>query len=769
MLKHLSLTAKLSLGFGLLIALLITLGTVGIFEIRSLVELNRAMYRHPFTVSNAVLRIDADIIRIHRAMKDVALARNDAEMEQAIAVVNRLEERVFKTFGIVNERFLGEATMIHSTRTLFQRWKPIRDEVISLMRQGRRDEAAAITKGRGAVHVENILESMNELTEFAQNKAREFQTKAGYTGDRQVMLMALLTLTALGGGVAFTLAIARSIARPAGQIAEVAEAIAKGDFSRSITYHANDEMGRMAQSLRHMLTGVVGRGHSIINSIPVHFWTADDSLRLTFINDLAANAVGLPPDWQDDPDRLPLTVADTLRDDHGATLGLARRCMTTARRLVKEVRYSNGPYTTHLQLVVSPLRDGKGSVAGVMGIALDITGHKQVEEELKKTRDAANQAHLLRDDFLSGMGHSIHTSLAGIHGILRLLEESPLSEEQRNWVDTAQTSERQLRHFINDLIDLSGLEQGTLELVEQPFSPAQMLDQLVAEFEGQTRAKGVQLSRESSPSLPARIRGDESRLHQVLGHLLDNAVKFTPSGSIALEAFLYEEQLDTVVLGFAITDTGIGIDDENIERLRRDLNGPPHAYGEPGHETGLGLTIARGLVTLMRGDLSVDSTPGNGTTVRFTARFRKVEADTATPTEPNGILPKTLRLLLAEDDPANRLSLSRLLERAGHEVHTVENGQQAVDAALATDYDCVLMDLSMPLMDGFQAAKTIRGQQTVKVPIIALSAHSISSGPDDLRDQGLDGYLQKPTEIDRLLETVRDAVAEARNPTPRPS
>lgn len=616
--------------------LLITLGAVGIYEIRTLVDLNRDMYRHPFTVSNAVLSIDADIIRIHRAMKDVALAQDNAEMEQAIALVNRLEERVFKTFTIVDERFLGEATQIHSTRTLIQRWKPIRDEVISLMRQGRRDEAAAITKGRGAVHVERILESVDELTAFARNKAEEFQAKAERTGDLQIMLMALLTFMALIGGVAFTLAIARSIALPAGQIAEVAEAIARGDFSRTITYEAEDEMGRMAEGLRRMLTGVVGRGQSIINSIPVHFWTADESLELTFINDLAANAVGLPPNWQNDPSCPSLTVAQALRDDDEATLGLAKRCMATARRLVKEVRYTNGPYTKHLQLVVSPLRDAKGTVAGVMGIALDITRHKQVEEELKKARDEAQKANRMREDILSGLGHTIHTPLSGIHGILRLLEESSLSEEQHNWVDSALASERRLRHFLNDLIDLAGLEQGTLELIEQPFSPAHTLEELAKAFQEQARAKDIHLRHEPCSSLPVRIKGDETRLRQILGQLLDNALKFTLSGEIVLKAFLHEEQPETVVLGFSVSDTGMGIDEEHIDRLRRDLTGPANTYGEPGHETGIGLTIARGLVILMRGDLSVDSVAGKGTTIRFTARFNKADADSIALAESRG-------------------------------------------------------------------------------------------------------------------------------------
>ncbi|MBU1002904.1 MAG: response regulator [Proteobacteria bacterium] len=764
MLTRFSLTAKLALGFGIVILLLLAVGSVGIFEIQTLRTINQNMFQHPFTVSNTVRKLDADIIRMHLTMKDLVLAQNPAEMEHSIALVDRLEAKVFEGFKVVGARFLGDPAMVQQALTHVQEWRPIRDEVIALIREGKPSEAADITKGKGAVHVDRISESMRELSDFAQSKAIQFNHEADHTGWLLIVFLSVLTIVSIVGSIFLTSTITRSITVPAYEIVEVSEAIARGDFSKTITYTSKDEIGEMANSLRHMLSGVVGKGQSIINSIPVHFWTTDKNLNITFINDLAANAVGLPTTSGGQRDSEPLTVADDLRDDEEITLSLAQRSLSTGRRMMHDVHFTRNDKVLHLHLVTSPLRDTNDEIAGVMGFALDITRHKEIEDELRIAIDAATRARRVKGEFLANMSHEIRTPLSGIHGMLRLLEGSNLDEEQKRWISMAMASGQNLLTVINDILDLSRLEAGRLELANEPFILTNSLETVINNFQLLAQTKGIGLRYELDPGIPQQIGGDDIRLRQVLFNLVDNAVKFTPKGEVVLKTFLYEEHPEALTLGFTVSDTGIGIPKDQQKDLFTEFVQVSFTPSRPYQGSGLGLAITKQLVTLMRGDIAVDSTPRLGTIVRFTARFDKVQSAAAQAPVTQGQVssPGNLRILLAEDDRINQLALVTMLRQAGHEVLAVDNGQEAVEAFQQADYDCIFMDIQMPQMNGLEATRIIREQHSADIPIIALTAHAMKGDRESFLSQGLSDYVAKPVMPDELNEALSRVTPRSR-------
>ena len=355
-------------------------------QLAHLSDLNKEMFEHPFTVRNSVLRIDGNIIRIHRTMKDVALAQNAAEIETAVELVDDLEKKIYSDFEIIEARFLGHESMYQNAEQLFRHWKSIRDEVIRLMRSGQKEEAAEITKNRGAAHVEKMTLAMNTLNEIAQEEAAGFYKHTQKTLLDAFWLMILLLGITIGSGVVLTLYITRTITGPAAEIAEVSEAISTGNLDRHISYHANDEIGQMAESLRNMLTGVIGEGQSIKNGLPVPLFTVDRSLAIRFINPAAVRFFASAA--CQDASRLPdqTTIADLVGDENHPVVGMARDSVNSGKTNEKELIFGPDNAQRYLQMVTSPLKDMRGQTIGAMGVGIDITARKLAEEELKKSQ-----------------------------------------------------------------------------------------------------------------------------------------------------------------------------------------------------------------------------------------------------------------------------------------------------------------------------------------------------------------------------------------------
>ncbi|MFO0727596.1 MAG: ATP-binding protein [Myxococcota bacterium] len=364
-----------------------------------------------------------------------------------------------------------------------------------------------------------------------------------------------------------------------------------------------------------------------------------------------------------------------------------------------------------------------------------------------------------KGEFLAMMSHEIRTPLNGILGTVDLLQHSQLDEEQQSSLGLIRRSGDLLLSIINDVLDFSKIEAGRLELVARPFHLRAELEGVVGLHRSAAAERGVSVTLELSPDMPEMLVLDVDRLLQVTGNLLGNAVKFTHQGTIRVSAALLEEGGEPR-LSMSVTDTGIGIAEEQLSRLFQPFSQADSSTTRRYGGTGLGLVICARLVEMMGGHISVQSQPGQGTTFRFDVKAAigaKPEAarrgESLTPRSEQNL---GLRVLLAEDNPVNQAIGMRLLRSLGCEASLATDGQVAVSMVSAGAYDVVLMDMQMPNVDGITSARTIRGLHLEHQPrIVALTANAYASDRQACLDAGMDDFMAKPLRLEQLREQLR--------------
>jgi len=371
----------------------------------------------------------------------------------------------------------------------------------------------------------------------------------------------------------------------------------------------------------------------------------------------------------------------------------------------------------------------------------------EIEHLLVETQ-AANRH---KTEFLANMSHEIRTPLNGVLGMSRLIARTNLDAEQRDYVEELESSTRWLTAMLNDILDYSKVEAGTLELESVPFRPRKVIEECTATFAPVAAAQRLELR--TVVEGDSQVVGDPLRLRQILSNLLSNSVKFTPSGSIELRACCLSSDAKNAQWEFSITDTGIGISAEKkaqvFEAFRQADGSLTRRFGG----TGLGLALCTKLAHVMGTQLELESEEGKGSRFFFRVSFALAPAAKATHTSSSNEL-RPLRLLLAEDNLVNQKVASRLLEKIGHKVIIANNGVEAVARFKEQAFDAVLMDIHMPEMDGFEATRLIRDwqrEQGLEVPVIAVTARTMQGDRDEALRVGMAGYLSKPLEIQDLL------------------
>ncbi len=480
-----------------------------------------------------------------------------------------------------------------------------------------------------------------------------------------------------------------------------------------------------------------------------------------------AEAVGqIPSALLDAPD----TSADAL-----ATL---RRAQQEGRpcRLELRNRRRDGQLIW-MEVSMTPVLRPDGSPEVFIAVERDVTEAKAHAAELAKARQEAEAAAQAKSQFLATMSHEIRTPMNGVIGVAELLEDTKLDRTQRQYTGTIIDSARALLTVINDVLDLSKLQAGKAELRAEPFAVADCLTGAFDLLRPTARAKGITLSAEIPAHLP-RHRGDAGRLRQILLNLIGNAVKFTAEGQVSAVLGIHPEAPPSAggkagveageapdILRIAIADTGIGIAADRIGHVFESFTQADPGISRQFGGTGLGLTISRLLAQQMGGDIEVASVLGQGSVFTLTIRLSRV-AETPLPAEPaRAPVPETrLHVLLAEDNRTNRLIARKLLERSVATLAEAANGRSAVDMYRAKPPDLVLMDVSMPEMDGLEATRAIRAHEAASglrhCPIHALTAYSSADQEAACLEAGLDGVLTKPLARAELYALLTRIAAE---------
>ena len=405
---------------------------------------------------------------------------------------------------------------------------------------------------------------------------------------------------------------------------------------------------------------------------------------------------------------------------------------------------------------------GEGDEKLLLIISEDITERKQSAAALEAALQSAQAASIAKSEFLANMSHEIRTPLNGVLGMAQVLAQTELTPRQREMMDVILGSGRVLNALLSDILDLAKVEAGEVELEPAPFNLRAGLTAAAATFEGLAHQKGLTFSLDFAGDFHERATGDALKIGQIVNNLISNAVKFTSEGSVAVRAATRETLDGSLELSVEVADSGEGFTPEvQASLFERFVQGDGSITRRFGG-SGLGLNIALRFAKLMDGDITCDSTPGEGATFRFTARLAKAEAEVPAPARRPAPAPtaERLRVLLAEDHPTNQRVVELMLGETADLV-VAENGAIALEAFENQPFDVVLMDTQMPVMDGLTAIRAIRAREQAlgggRIPIISLTANAMPHQVEACLEAGADLHLAKPITVTALFESIAAA------------
>jgi PAS domain S-box-containing protein len=752
-------------------------------EIRDVERQARELYEHPFRANAACheARLAASLIRSELLF--VQMERVPTGLHLRLDV-DELDHQLEGQLDLVEQFYLGDQQQVREARTLTGRWRERRIALMRLLDAGQYEDARALTLNEISPLHDAVMQRLDALTDFTRLKgafyAEEAHRKAAESVQRMWTLLALLVLGTLVGASGVTMLVVGQLRRRDRELA-----------------HERERIRLLADNVPGLATVLLdtqGR---------VQSWN-EGARRLHGYD--AAEIVGQPIERLYTPDQaasgktarvLALAQANGFHED------LDWRVRKDGSRLFADV-------------IVCPLRDENGLLMGFLKISRDISERHRLEQDLIAARDRAEAASRAKSGFLANMSHEVRTPLNAIIGLTQLVLDSPLKPEQRDFLGKVQRSSRALLGVLNDLLDYSKIEAGHLEFESIDMSVEDVLRQTADLFMASIEHKGLEIFVEVDPALPRTVRGDPLRLAQVLNNLVGNAVKFTQHGEIRLRVDCLGQIAATpasstdattpatapqVELRFHVSDTGIGIAPHSVDLLFQAFAQADESVTRKYGGTGLGLAICRNLVSLMGGQISVQSEPDQGSSFTFTARFEqrpdcalglgperdglpeprrvlviddqgsaaapaRTEGDSAeaTPSRPQtpgntwrqaaaAIVGR--RILLVEDNELSQTVAREFLHRAGLDVICAGSGGEALAAVETEVIDAVLMDLHMPDMDGFEATRRIRALPGRReLPIIALTAAALQSDRAAAYAAGMNAHLAKPIDPQTLIELL---------------
>lgn len=411
----------------------------------------------------------------------------------------------------------------------------------------------------------------------------------------------------------------------------------------------------------------------------------------------------------------------------------------------------------------------------IQGIVRDITDRKLVERELAAAKEAAESASEAKNHFLATISHEMRTPLNAILGMADLALDEQSNGELKDDLLTIQSNGETLLRLISDLLDVSKIESGQIDIDEHEFELQQTIGDVVSLLEPQAKLKGLKFKFSPDPRLPRQVVGDAGRLRQILTNLGENAIKFTEDGSVRLSVQVLQDSEREITVGFSLEDSGIGIASDKLESIFEKFVQVDASTTRRRGGAGLGLNIVKSLVEAMGGRLAVESVPDHGSTFRFEITYSKPSkkgigktlsiadfGQGASAPRARQVTSESIRILVAEDNADNFTLVSRILSRAGYKVDHAWKGEDALERTKKCRYDLILMDIEMPVMDGFVTTRRIREiesqQKLPAVPIVALTAHAMSDFREHCLEVGMDDFLAKPLRRRQLLKMVESVI-----------
>ncbi len=512
----------------------------------------------------------------------------------------------------------------------------------------------------------------------------------------------------------------------------------------------------------------------VTDNIPgvVAYWTPD--MRCTFANSAYERWIGRTPEQM---------IGITQKEVLGPMQFLANEPYIRAALAGHEQRIARSRTivdgrVVHYWLHYIPDRDEQGVVKGFISVAVDVTDMKQAQDQLETLNLTLNErsaqaesASKAKSEFLANMSHEIRSPLNAIMGLAYLLRQTPLDAGQRAFVEKIDSAGNALLGVINDILDISKIEAGGMVLDEAPFELPELLEEVIALMAVNAGLKDIPLLLEADEDLPPRLVGDVTRIRQILVNLLSNAIKFTAEGSVRLEARALERAGSRLRLRLAVVDTGIGIAPEVLGRLFTPFTQADTSTTRRFGGTGLGLSIVKQLAELMGGEFGVESQPGEGSEfwVILPLDIANEEAFAPMPdTVPGALLPvgegalaerrlSGMRVLVVDDSPVNLEVCRHILEREGAQVATAQDGREAVELLrkARANVDIVLMDVHMPVLDGHEATRVIRGELGLALPVVALTASALVAERERALAAGMNDFITKPFDAEALIRSVR--------------